>query len=80
MMALDRVAAIGIYRNAHCFARFGAATFHKRSPMNKDVATLLRIDYAQLPDLRPVMPGNMQQTLIANLPAHFGITWRPIEN
>ena len=48
--------------------------------MNKNVATLLGIDHTQLTDLRPIVSRNMKQSAIANLPAHLGVEWRPIEN
>ena len=48
--------------------------------MNENVATLLRIDHAQLTDFSPIVSRNMKQSSIADLPAHLGIEGRPIEN
>src|SRR6266850_2333826 len=48
--------------------------------MNKNVAALLRVDHAQLTNFRPIVPGNMQQSSITDLPAHLRVEGRPIEN
>ena len=48
--------------------------------MNKNVAALLRIDHAQLTDLRPIVPRNVKQPSVADLPAHLRVERRLIEN
>src|SRR4029077_805402 len=48
--------------------------------MNKNVAALLRIDHAQLTDLCPIMPRDVKQSSVADLPAHLRIERRPIED
>ena len=80
MMALDRVAAIGIYRNANRLARFRRAPFRQHRAMNENVSTLLSIRNAQLANFRSIMSRHMKQSPIADLPAHLGIKWRTVEN
>ena len=48
--------------------------------MNKNVAALLRVDHAQLTDFRPIVPRNVKQSSVSDLPAHLGIERRAIEN
>ena len=48
--------------------------------MNKNVAALLRVDHAQLTDFCPIVPRNVKQSSVADLPAHLGVERRAIEN
>src|SRR5206468_6478169 len=48
--------------------------------MNKNIAAFLRVDHTQLTDFCPIMPRNVQQSAITNLPTHLGIEWRSIDN
>src|SRR5207248_10419962 len=51
-----------------------------RSAMNKNVATLLCVDHAELADFGAIMARHMQQSAIADLSAHFCVTRCLIEN
>ena len=48
--------------------------------MNKNVATFLCINHAQLTDLRSIVPRHMKQSTIPDLSSHFGVKGRLIEN
>src|SRR5436853_3864997 len=48
--------------------------------MNKNVAALLGIHYAKLTNLSAIMSRHVHQSMIANLPAHFGVTSGAIEH
>ena len=48
--------------------------------MNKNVAALLRVDHAQLTNFGPIVPRNVKQSSISDLPAHLGIERSAIDN
>ena len=48
--------------------------------MNKNIAAFLRVDHTQLTDFCPIMPRNVQQSAITNLPTRLGIEWGAIQN
>ena len=48
--------------------------------MDKNIAALLRIDHTQLANFGPIVPGHMNQSLIAHLSAHPGVERRAIHN
>ncbi len=60
MMPLNRAASIGVYGDAHRFARLRCAAFAQHGPMNKNVAAFLGINHTQLTDLRPIVPRHMK--------------------
>src|SRR4029079_4691867 len=80
VMSLNQFASINIDGDAHRLTRFGRATIDYRCPMNKNVAALSGIDHSQLTDFSPIMPRNVKQSSISDLPAHLGIERRAIEN
>ena len=41
--------------------------------MNKNVAALLRVDHAQLSELRPIVSRHVKQSPVADLPAHLRV-------
>ena len=47
--------------------------------MKKNIAPLLRVDHAQLANFGPIMPRNMQQSLIPDLTAHLCVEGRPVQ-
>src|SRR6476469_330914 len=48
--------------------------------MNKNVAAFLRVDHTQLTNFGPIMPRNVKESSISDLPAHLGVERRAIEN
>ena len=72
-MSLNRATSIDIHRNPNGLARFWSASFRQDRPMNKNVATLLGISDAQLPNFRSVVPRHMEQSMITDLSTHLGI-------
>src|SRR6266496_3105290 len=80
VMPLNRTASLDVDRNTNRFARFRSTTFCERRAVNEDIATLLSVYYTQLTDFCPIMPRNVEQTPIADLSPHFGVTRRLIEN
>src|ERR1700730_15700762 len=80
VMSLDQSAPIRIHGNADRLARFRAAAFQQRRAMNEDLTPFLRISDSKLPDLGAIVSGNMQQTMVAHLSAHFGVAWRMVES
>ena len=80
VMPLNGIAPVGIDRHAHRFARFGRAPLGKNRAVNKDIPAFLRVLDPKLTDFRAVVPGNVQQAMIAHLSAHLGVTRGPIEH
>src|ERR1700731_166538 len=73
VMALNQSASNDI-------ACFGRATFNELCSMNVSFAAFLSVDYPKLTDFGAVMPRNVEQSTIANLSSHFGVTRRLIEH
>ena len=80
VMRLNRSASIDIDRYTHRFSRLGCSTLQKPRTMNKSIAALLCVDHSKLTNFRAVMSRNVKQSAIADLPAHFGVKRRLIEN
>src|SRR6266481_1983606 len=80
MVSLNRFASIDIDCDTYRLSRLWRSSFHELRTMNKNIAALLCVDHAKLTNFGAIMPRDMQQTFIANLAAHFGVTRRAIEN
>ena len=80
MMPLDGAATIDIDGDANSFARFRGAPLCQGGTMDENVAAFLRVGYVKLSNFGTIMPGNVQQSMIADLSAHLGVTRRSIEN
>ena len=80
MMPLNFSSSIDVHRNAHRFAGLRRSTFQKRRAMNENVASFLRIDHPQFADFGSIVSRHVQQSTIANLPAHLRVKRRLIDN
>ena len=80
VVALNQFATIDINRDANSFAWFGRTTFNEPRSMDVSFATLLRVDDTKLTNFGAIMPGNVEQSTIANLSSHFRVTRRLIED
>src|SRR5262249_41745004 len=79
-MPLNQFAPVSIHRNADRLTRLRRPTLNNLRAVNKNVAAFLRIDDAQLTNLCPVMPRNVKQSSITDLPTHLRIERRAIDN
>src|SRR5690348_4240968 len=80
VMSLNQFSSIDIHRHAHSLAWFRGASFDQVRAMNKYIAALLRAEHAKLTNFSAVVTWNMQQSVVSDLSAHFGIKGRLIEN
>ena len=80
MVWFDCAAPVDIDGYANRFTRFRRAAFRQGRTMNKNITAFLRIGNTQLSQFGPIMAWHIEQSMIANLSAHFGVTGCPIEN
>ena len=74
VVALDRAASRGVHRHTNSLAHFGSAASRQHAPVNENVALLLRVRDLQAASFRPVRARHMNETGIADLTAHLGVT------
>src|SRR3954470_22818408 len=48
--------------------------------MDKNIASLLSVNYSQLSHFGPVVSRNVKQSSVADLPSHLGVERRTIDN
>ena len=80
VMPLNGIAPVGIDRDAHRLAGFGRAPLGKNRAVQKNIAALLRVPDLKLTDLGAIVSGNVEQSVIAYLSTHLGITRSLIEH
>ena len=63
-----------------CFAHFGSAARVQHAPVDDQFTLLLRVRYLQTSHFRPVGPGDVDETRVANLAPHLGVACGAIHN
>ena len=80
VVALDRTPSRPIHSQTNRFAHFRSAARVQHAPVDDQFTLLLRVRYLQTSHFRPVRPGDVDETCVANLSPHLGVTCGAIHN